>query len=225
MEGGLYLAALGLGLAGTPHCAVMCAAPCAALTRGGGLAAQVGFHAARALSYALAGALAAGLVNVLAVLRSSSPVLAPLWTLTHLAALLLGLWLVVYGRQPAWLEGLGRAPSHGAATRRKASKATGAALAGALWAAWPCGLLQSAILVAALGNTPWSGAGVMLCFAAASAAGILAAPWLWRRLGRLRGAAWAPHLGVRLAGAVLAGAMLWAMGRGAWSSIAAYCGF
>ena len=50
---------------------------------------------------------------------------------------------------------------------------------GLAWVAWPCGLLQSALRVAALANTPASGALVMAGFAGASAAGLL----LGRRCG------------------------------------------
>ena len=53
---------------------------------------------------------------------------------------------------------------------------------GRLWVAWPCGLLQSALVVAALANTAWGGAAVMAGFAAASAAGLSLAPWAFARL-------------------------------------------
>ena len=53
---------------------------------------------------------------------------------------------------------------------------------GLAWVAWPCGLLQSALLVAALANMPASGALVMAGFAGASAAGLLLGPALWWRL-------------------------------------------
>lgn len=225
MDSALYLSALGLGLAGVPHCAAMCGAPCAALTGGASPAARWGFHAARAGGYAVAGALAAASVNSLQALGSLSPVFRPLWTLVHLAALLLGAWLLVYGRQPAWIERIGRQPVPAAGGWKPVSGPRKATLAGALWVAWPCGLLQSAVLVAALGDTAWVGAGVMLVFAAATAAGITLGPWVWRRLAQQRLPGWTATAGVRLAGAVLAAASLWAMGRGMWSTVAAYCGF
>lgn len=225
MDGALYLSALGLGLAGIPHCAAMCAAPCAAVTQGTRAVGAWGFHLARAGSYAVAGALAAASVNSLQALGALSPVFRPLWTLVHLAALLLGLWLLVYGRQPAWIERIGRQPVAAGGGWTRVRGPGRPALVGALWVAWPCGLLQSAVLVAALGNTPWVGAGVMLVFAGASAAGLTLAPWVWRRLGGQRATGWPATAGVRLAGAVLAAAALWAMGRGMWSTVAAYCGF
>jgi sulfite exporter TauE/SafE len=105
MEFALLLSALALALAGVPHCAAMCAAPCAAVT-GRGATGPVAwtFHAARVLSYALAGAVAAGSVGALAALAQWSPLLRPLWTLLHAAAFVLGLWMLWQGRQPMWLE-------------------------------------------------------------------------------------------------------------------------
>ncbi|MFT3816163.1 MAG: sulfite exporter TauE/SafE family protein [Rubrivivax sp.] len=235
MEAALYASALALGLAGSPHCVAMCAAPCAAVTGGQGRP-QLAFHLTRAAAYAAAGALAAGSVNSLGLLAAASPMFKPLWSLVHAAALALGLWLLLMGRQPAWIERIGRRPSldaAGAATRggwqvmRAPGRSTRAAAAGALWVAWPCGLLQSAILVAALANTPLGGAGVMLAFAMATAVGLLAGPWLWRRLGPGGGAGAAVGvgtLGVRMAGALLAAASSFALFKGAWAAVAAYCG-
>ena len=234
MEAALYASALALGLAGSPHCVAMCAAPCAAVTGAQGRP-QLAFHLARAGAYAAAGALAAASVNSLGLLAAASPMFKPLWSLVHAAALALGLWLVVMGRQPAWIERIGRRPAAAAGARgggwqlmRGPGHSTRAAAAGALWVAWPCGLLQSAILVAALANTPLSGAGVMLVFAMATAVGLLAGPWLWRRLrpggGGTASAAGVGTLGVRVAGALLAVASSFALFKGAWAAVAAYCG-
>ena len=232
MEAALYASALALGLAGSPHCVAMCAAPCAAVTGGQGRP-QLAFHLSRAAAYAAAGALAAASVNSLGLLAAASPMFKPLWSLVHAAALALGLWLLAVGRQPAWIERIGRRSAAGArggwqAMHGPGGRATRAAAAGALWVAWPCGLLQSAILVAALANTPLGGAGVMLVFAMATALGLLAGPWLWRRLGPGAGggasAAGVGTLGVRVAGALLAAASSFALFKGAWAAVAAYCG-
>jgi uncharacterized protein len=102
---------------------------------------------------------------------------------------------------------------------------------GALWAAWPCGLLHSALLVAAMTNTAAGGAAAMAGFALASAAGLIWAPWLWSWVtrgsagrgegGRARRAeAWA----ARIAGGVLAAASGWALTHGMWHGIAVWCG-
>jgi uncharacterized protein len=174
--------------------------------------------------------LAASSVGALTQLGQLSPVLRPLWTLLHCAALGLGVWLLWQGRQPAWLENLGRgtgrvAPQqagHGGWQRMQGpARATSAGL---LWVAWPCGLLQSALVVAALANTPWGGAAVMAGFAVTSVAGLTLAPWAFARLSgggasALQVNVWA----VRLAGGALAGASAWALGHDLFHRIVAYC--
>ncbi|MDP3084302.1 MAG: sulfite exporter TauE/SafE family protein, partial [Rubrivivax sp.] len=103
MEFALVVSALMLGLAGMPHCAAMCGPACTALTGGGKTASSAAFQLTRVASYALAGAAVAASVGALAWLGQISPALRPLWTLAHAAALVLGLWLLWRGRQPAWL--------------------------------------------------------------------------------------------------------------------------
>lgn len=223
MDFALLLSALALGLAGVPHCAAMCAAPCAAVTgRGLGGAAPWAFHGARLLSYAVAGAVAAGSVGALAALAQWAPALKPVWTLLHAAVFVLGLWMLWQGRQPVWLESLGRG-SLRAGGWQVVHGPGKAGLAGLLWVAWPCGLLQSALLLAALANGPAGGALVMAGFAAVSAAGLMLGPGLWAWLGGGAVAARAQVWGVRIAGAMLAAGAGWALTHGVWSQVAAYC--
>jgi len=93
MEGWPLIAAAALmGLAGLPHCAAMCAAPCAAVTRGAGVP-QAAFQLARVAGYAAAGAVAAAGIGALRDGLAQSAALRPLWTLVHLLALALGLWM------------------------------------------------------------------------------------------------------------------------------------
>jgi len=233
MDFALILSALMLGAAGAPHCAAMCGPASASLLRGcrrhAPYMSPAAFHLARVAGYAAAGAAAASSVSLLAQLGQLSPVLRPLWTLLHCAALGLGLWLLWQGRQPAWLENLGRS------TRRLAPQQTDggwqrmqgparASAAGLLWVAWPCGLLQSALVVAALANSAWSGAAAMAGFAAASAAGLGLAPWAFARLaGSAAGALQASVWAVRLAGAALAAASAWALGHDLFRRVVAYC--
>lgn len=235
MDLALFLGALMLGAAGAPHCAAMCGAPSAALLRGcshhAPHAAPAAFHMSRLLGYALAGAVAASSVGALAKLGQLSPVLRPLWTMLHCAALALGLWLVWQGRQPAWMESLGRGGARLAPQKPDArgwQRMQGplrASTAGLAWVAWPCGLLQSALVMAALANTAWAGAAAMAGFAAASALGLSMAPWAFARLAAGGGAAamrvntWA----VRLAGAALAAASAWALGHDLFHRVVAYC--
>jgi sulfite exporter TauE/SafE len=232
MDAALIASAALLGLAGMPHCTSMCSAPCAAAT-GPGAAGQWSFHGTRMLGYAAAGFVASASVGSLAALSQWTPALRPLWVLFHVAMLALGLWLLVQGRQPAWMGQFGRvavpaggslATPGGSAPIRVWRTPARAAAAGALWVAWPCGLLQSALLVASMTQTAWAGAAAMAVFALTSAGGLLAAPALWRWL---RGRADAPALERRLAraaGGLLAVAALFALGQDIWHPIAAFCG-
>jgi sulfite exporter TauE/SafE len=230
MDGALVTSALLMGLAGAPHCTAMCGAACAGLSRGGAGPAW-SFHLARVLSYALGGALAAASVGWAAQLGQASALLRPLWVMLHMAALGLGLFLLWRGRQPAWLENLGarservlRVSVAGLGAGQAVISAPPAAsaragLAGLAWLAWPCGLLQSALVVAALASGPLQGAAVMTAFAAASGLGLVLGPMLLARLFGQGGSAWA----VRLAGLSLAAASLWALGHGVWAQVAAWC--
>jgi sulfite exporter TauE/SafE len=199
MELTLVLTAFLMGLAGAPHCAAMCGPSCAAVlgtcgARPGALgalaASTVTFHAFRVTSYALAGAVAATGVGLLAWAGQAAPWVRPLWTMLHVAALALGLWLAITGQQPAFMAKVGKTrvnppapervqvvPGASLALPLRRSFAAGplaAASAGSLWVIWPCGLLQSALVVSGLANTPLAGAGVMAAFAVAGALSIAA---------------------------------------------------
>ena len=219
----LIAAALAMGLAATPHCALMCGAPCAALTRGCGRS-QGAFHGGRLLGYASAGALAAASVAMLGDWTQAAPALRPLWLGLHLALLGLGLWWVLTGRQPAALQRGGAVPVQGVGNVARPWRS---GLAGLGWVAWPCAALQAALLLAALASTPLGGAAVMAAFAVASAPGVAVAPWLWRRASRLTGTSTAAvrQWGLRLAGFGLGGASAWALWHGAHAmSLVAWCG-
>ncbi len=223
----LVLSAALLGLAGTPHCAAMCAAPCAAL--GGAWLNQASgwaFHGGRLLSYVFGGALAAGSVASLAGLAQLAPAVRPLWALLHAAALGLGLWMVWQGRQPAWLlswrNALASPAAPTAAGWQRLHGPVRAGTGGALWLGWPCGLLQSALVMAALANSVLGGAAVMAAFATTSATGLVLGPALLLRLSRGRAPVWQGHA-IRLAGAMLAAASAWALGHDTLRRVAAYC--
>lgn len=221
MDAALIVSATLLGLAGTPHCAAMCTAPCAAATSGG-RSASWAFHLARVAGYAAAGAVAASSVAALAGWSQWSPALRPLWALLHAGALTLGLWLLFKGRQPGWLANLGRNPPAPAGWQRMNGPAR-AAMAGSLWFAWPCGLLQSALLVAAMGSGAAAGGAAMAGFALASAPGLALGPWAWKRWVQGAGAAARERVVTRAAGAMLAGASGWALVAGVWHQVAAFC--
>jgi len=222
MDAPLLLAGLALGLAATPHCALMCGAPCAAVT-GGQRRAGLAFQLGRVAGYAAGGALAAASVGALAAWSQSVPVLRPLWTLLHLALLALGLWWLASGRPPRWLQ---RDTSPVTLQRPGARAPTvRAGLAGLAWVAWPCAALQSALLLAALASSAAGGALVMAAFALVSMPALAAAPWAWSRLRTL--GLGAPGqvrtLGYRVAGAGLLLASGWALTQGLWQRLIAWC--
>lgn len=246
MDSSLALTALLMGLAGGPHCVAMCGAACGALGRSASGApgrviaiaqaqphalqvrssispGQWTFQLGRLLSYSALGAVAAASMQTVGWLSVHAAALRPLWTLMHVAAALLGLALVWQARQPAWLEDSALRLWHGlqAALARSGVHSSGRAAPWAMGLAWglmPCGLLYSALLVAALSPGPGSGALVMLLFALGSSLSLLAGPWLWRRL-RLGSGAWA----VRLAGAALFALSVWALWMGLAHDTAPWC--
>ena len=221
MDGALVATALLMGLAGGPHCAAMCGAACTAIAgRGGALSTpMLALHAGRVVSYAAAGALLAGGVSGLGSFDTAAPLLRPLWGMVHVGAIALGGWLLWAGRAPRWLS----LPSPRVAALagaqpirvvRSLPAPARAGLAGACWAAVPCGLLQSALLVAALGSGPASGAAVMAAFALASTLGLWLAQGVWLALrGAGDGRRYAA-LSVRAAGALLLGSSAFALWHG-----------
>ncbi|WP_310390052.1 sulfite exporter TauE/SafE family protein [Roseateles sp.] len=230
--------ALLMGLAGTPHCLAMCgAASTGAIgANGASRAAILSFQIGRLLSYAVAGALAAASVGLLAEWGQASALLRPVWVLLHVAAFLLGVALLWRGRQPAWLEGVGQKLSRSIAPEvmmpagglkgggTVIGRPARAGLIGLAWAAWPCGLLQSALLVAALASGPAQGAAVMAVFAMASGLGLVLGPLLWVKLrGQAGGGDVGMRLAVRLSGLGLAAASAWALGHGVWLQIVEFC--
>lgn len=204
-----------MGAASVPHCALMCGAPCAAAVGGGqALPAQAGFQIGRLIGYAAVGAVAAAAMGLLREASLANGLLRHLWTLLHSGLFVLGLYLLISARWPAWLGQMGVKPTATVRWQRAAGS-------GLLWFAWPCGVLQGALLVAALANTAAGGAAAMAAFALASSPGLLAAPLLLRKLlARPGRETWAP----RLAGLMLAAASAWALGHGLWAKVAEFCG-
>ena len=239
MDAALIVSGVLLSLAGSPHCAAMCGPACAAATcSGSGAQAQAAgwaFHGARAAGYALVGALASAGTGAATLSASVAPGLRPLWVLLHCAAAGLGLWMAVTGRQPAWMmqriasrPGAPAPCTEGWRPLRVQRQGWAAGAAGAAWVAWPCGLQQSAAVVAALTHTPVAGALAMGGFALASTPGLLITPWLLRWVGRggPRRAGWGDGLvraAIRLSGLALAGGALVALNRDAWHRFVAYC--
>lgn len=222
MQSSLAVTALLMGLAGGPHCIAMCGAACAGIGQSAGPrknSAMWSFQAGRVLGYSGLGALAAVSMQGLGWLTVQSAALRPVWTLFHVATFALGLLLLLRARQPVWLEQAGRKIWSGARTLA-AGRGRGVPLVvGALWTFLPCGLLYSALLVAALTGHALEGAAVMALFALGTSVSMMAGPWLWLRLSGRGTGDW----GVRLAGVALAASSVWALWMGFAHDTAPWC--
>lgn len=238
MSATLAATALLMGLAGGPHCAAMCGAACAGVVRlstaqpvgavsvrwaGAALShwqATALLQLGRLLGYAVAGALAASAMQSLAWLTTHAAALRPLWALLHGALLVWGLMLLVMARQPAWVDQAGRVLW--SRIQPLAQARGGLVATGALWAFMPCGLLYSALLVAALSGGALEGAGAMALFAAGSSISVVAAPWLLLRLHD-KANHWRQDWGTRLAGLALIGVAAWALWMDVAGRVGDYC--
>lgn len=221
-----------MGLVGGPHCLAMCAAPCSAVVGriepvppGGAMAHSsvqplqwqpqrqnklrlLAYHTGRLMGYASAGAVAAMAMQSLAWMTQQTMALRPVWTMLHVAVLAWGLMMMVQARQPAWVENAGRAAW--GRVRPLVAAPGGVFVAGFLWALMPCGLLYSALLVAALSGGPVQGALTMAVFGIGSGMWLVAGPWLWLRLRARLNAARASW-GTRIAGFLLCAVALGAL--------------
>ena len=225
MQTSLLIATLFMGLTGGPHCIAMCGAACAGI---GQTAAGQGLRSGRALAlfqlgrligYSALGALAAASVQGLGALTVYSAALRPVWSMLHIAAIAIGLMLLIWARQPLWLEtGARRVWARVRAASGRWGLAAPLAI-GFVWALLPCGLLYSAVLVAALTGDALQGAAAMALFAAGSGLSLLAGPWLLLRLGVNGRGPWI----MRLAGLALMLTALWGLWHGLVHQQAPWC--
>lgn len=238
MQTTLVVTGLLMGLAGGPHCVAMCGAACAGMGRATGGAntrAMWMFQVGRLLGYSALGAAVAASMQGLGWLSVHSAALRPVWTLFHVAAAMLGLVLLWQARQPVWLEvtarnvwqkirlataGLSRGSATGVSGNAPSGRSAGAPfLLGVLWSLLPCGLLYSALLVAALTSSMAEGAAVMALFALGSSVSLMAGPWLWLRLRKQGSGQWA----IRVAGLALLATSTWALWMGLVHNTAPWC--
>lgn len=226
MQTSLALTALIMGLAGGPHCVAMCGAACAGIGQVAGVhqnRALMSFQAGRWLGYSLMGGLAALSVQALGWLTVESAALRPLWSMLHVAAVVLGLLLVWQAQQPVWLDQSAQQLwGHIRKLNLNLSVMLGKmapVAVGMLWSLMPCGLLYSALMVAALTGNALEGAMVMACFALGSGVSLGFAPWLLLKLKTLGDGAW----GIRLAGLALATTSGWALWMGLTHNQAPWC--
>ena len=222
MQTSLALTALLMGLVGGPHCIAMCGAACAGIGQAAGPrknSAMWSFQAGRVVGYSALGAVAAASMQGLGWLTVQSAALRPVWTLFHVATFALGILLLWKAQQPVWLEHAGRKIWSGARSLALGHGRGAPLVIGALWTFLPCGLLYSALLVAALTGSAFQGAIVMALFALGTSVSMMAGPWLWLRLRGSGSGAW----GVRLAGLALAASSVWALWMGFAHDAAPWC--
>jgi sulfite exporter TauE/SafE len=207
MQAALASTALLMGLVGGPHCVAMCGAACASLTQSSPQQNRVIplYHFGRLCGYSLLGAIATFGITSIAWLSDYTAALHPLWTFFHVLVFFWGLMLLVFARQPVWVDRTGRTVWQQV---KKLSRVQGGQFyIGMLWALMPCGLLYSALIIASFNGDPVGGAVSMAAFAIGSSLSLFFAPWLWFKL---KTNLIEPY-GMRLAGLMLSAASGWAI--------------
>ncbi len=207
----LLLTAFVMGLAGGPHCLVMCGAASAAMQskpHSRMIPIRVlhsvpwSFYVGRMLGYATLGVLAASTLRGLAWLSSQSGVFQPLWTFSHTLIFAWGLLLLITGQQPGWaVQG---AQQVWAWIKQHTQHAKfGYFFTGLVWALLPCGLLYSAVMLASLQSHWLQGALVMAAFSFGSAIFLMIAPLLWKHGQHSLPGWFSETSGMRLSGVIL----------------------
>ena len=226
MFSSLLLTAGLMGVVGGPHCLAMCGAACLGVSRWptrSALHNLLLFQLGRILGYASLGALAATSMTSLGWLSVQSAAFRPIWSMVHVAAVLFGVLLLWRGEQPVWLtqtaHQLWQRVASPAKREALQQRAYGPLLLGMAWALLPCGLLYSALMVAALTSQPLEGAATMALFALGSSLSLWAGPWLFLRLQTLGDGAW----GMRVAGLALSAVSAWALWMGLVHDQAPWC--
>lgn len=181
------LAALALGFFGSLHCLAMCGGIAGALcaTRSGSAPAgratrAVAYNLGRVASYAVAGAAAGAFGAVLA--GAGGAYGAAL--LRGVAALLIvgaGLYVAGWSLAIARIEAVGaRLWRKVAPIARRLAPASSAASAFGLGLAWgwlPCGLVYSALVVAAASGSTLAGVATMVCFGLGTLPAMVSVAW------------------------------------------------
>lgn len=187
-----------LGLAGSAHCVGMCGGIAGALTQISpaarpfeGALRSLLQSTGRVASYAVAGALAGAFGEALLPIgRASGPWLR---LALGLAIVLFGIQLARSGRAAPALERLGQVVWRRAAPllRRigRPEHAWQHLALGAVWGWLPCGLVYSALLLAAASGGPRTGALALAAFGLGTLPAVLAAAGFGRLLARIGGGA------------------------------------
>lgn len=120
------------------------------------------FQAGRLIGYSLLGATAGLFGQQLLAAASWQPLFESVWAGLNALLIVLGLSLLVLGREPAWLAAAGyRLAGRIGPARWQHTEW----LRGMMWAFLPCGLLYTALATAILAATPLGSAAVMASFA------------------------------------------------------------
>ncbi len=203
------------GLAASAHCAVMCSLPQRLALRGipvvtvatngaaGGTArvAQAGtidrdwlaLQAGRITGYSFLGLAIGGVGEAMLAAARWQHVFESIWAALNAVLVLLGLGLIILGREPRWA-------AIGWRWRPPAVASPGGAFGrGMLWALMPCGALYGAAGLAVLAARPLGAAAVMATFGLMTTVGLAVGHQLLDRAG-----ARAATAGYRLQGLLLA---------------------
>lgn len=211
------LGGLALGALGSAHCVVMCGGIAGALALAPGardapsaFVRQTAYNLGRVTSYAVAGAVAGALGVALAQLFGATGMMV-LRALAALLLLALGLYLSGWWSGLAHLERLGahvwRLIAPLAARLRPGRSLSGALALGMLWGWLPCGLVYSALALAATAGDWRRGALLMTGFGLGTLPAMLATGLVARRVTTFARAA-APR---RVAGVMLIAFGLWTL--------------
>ncbi len=168
----LITLSLMMGLTGGPHCLMMCGPACSLLAKikpsGSKHQSTFLFLSGRALGYGGMGALAATSMQSLGWLSTQSTLFRPVWNMTHVLAMVLGLFLLIFANQPLWLGAFAKSIwlkiEQFMLDHAFFQKPWALFVTGVLWSLIPCSLLYSVLMVAALSAQALSGALIMLSF-------------------------------------------------------------
>ena len=159
------------------HCALMCGGIAAAIERPVALEAplraksdlfylQLIMHLGRIATYVLLGALAAA-VGVVVWQQNLVPIQRPLFALTSLILILMGMRLFRIGKSEGFLGGKwlsSKIASYWAKYLGRMASGPSRWFSGMLWGLVPCGLVYSVLPLAFLSGDVLTGAGLMLAF-------------------------------------------------------------
>ena len=188
----LWLAALLAGFFGSTHCIGMCGAIVVLFEQqvDGDFVRRLAYNTGRFGFYALLGAVAGFGGLVLTRIGGANIGLMVLRLIAGLLVIAIGLQLMFNGSFTRFLESAGAKVWQRMSPLAKhvlpMSTVPRALGAGFIWGALPCGLVYSAVAVAATSGGPVSGAVIMLAFWAGTLPALLVAGASAERLGRLR---------------------------------------